>query len=424
MTPDDELPQAFATLTDHLRDEIGRQIDQITAELAVAALTERDRAVADATSDAERRADARLAAALEDAETRRIEAEARAREDGRQIGIEEGRFEGYEQGKTDAFAQAEEERLRLQHLDDERRAAGPNEEAAVQAGAMASARAEAAAGERLADAIRALDRARSLSEILDTLASCAAREAERVGIVLAAGGRFRGWRFIGFNGAIDEPNRIDFADDEAGVIAEAARSGIVATADAATSAPPFAARESGCATVAVPLVLGGEAVAVLYGEVKRQKVEGQREADEDRRGADDARSEPADGRSERALEILARHASRCLESVTAFKAARLMTERPDLAPILASGRGADNQADEDAAALRYARLLVSEIRLYHEPEIVAGRRDRDLATRLGGEISRARVLYEQRVPAAVRARGDYFHSEVVRTLANGDETLV
>ena len=49
-------------------------------------------------------------------------------------------------------------------------------------------------------------------------------------------------------------------------------------------------------------------------------------------------------------------------------------------------------------ARRYARLLVSEIRLYHETAVIDGRRDRDLATRLGGEIARARVMYEQRVP--------------------------
>jgi hypothetical protein len=67
---------------------------------------------------------------------------------------------------------------------------------------------------------------------------------------------------------------------------------------------------------------------------------------------------------------------------------------------------------------------VSEIKLYHEPAVVAGRRDRDLAMRLGGEIARARVLYEQRVPQTVRSRTDYFRDELVRTLANGDATLL
>src|SRR5437867_785583 len=77
-----------------------------------------------------------------------------------------------------------------------------------------------------------------------------------------------------------------------------------------------------------------------------------------------------------------------------------------------------------ARAWRYARLLVSEIKLYHEAAVVEGRRDRDLATRLGGEIAHARVLYEQRVPPDVRRRGDYFHDELVRTLADGDATML
>ena len=67
---------------------------------------------------------------------------------------------------------------------------------------------------------------------------------------------------------------------------------------------------------------------------------------------------------------------------------------------------------------------MSEIRLYHEDAVAAGRRERDLATRLGGEIARARVMYEERVAAAVRQHGDYFYEELVRTLANGDPALL
>ena len=71
-----------------------------------------------------------------------------------------------------------------------------------------------------------------------------------------------------------------------------------------------------------------------------------------------------------------------------------------------------------------ARLLVSEIKLYHEADVLDGRRDRDLTTRLGGEIARARAMYEQRVPAQVRHRADFFRDELVRTLAGGDGSLI
>ena len=106
---------------------------------------------------------------------------------------------------------------------------------------------------------------------------------------------------------------------------------------------------------------------------------------------------------------------------------RAGSSRPQTARALVSGEahgpGAGN-GDEDVAAKRYARLLISEIRLYHEADVTAGRRERDLTSRLGGEIARARVLYEQRVPAHVRRRADHFRDELVRTLADGDAALV
>src|SRR5262249_58441341 len=99
--------------------------------------------------------------------------------------------------------------------------------------------------------------------------------------------------------------------------------------------------------------------------------------------------------------------------------------RAAIVPQDATESSADHAGDdEEASARRYAKLLVSEIKLYHEPEVLAGRRERDLTTRLGGEIARARVLYEQRVPTHVRQQTDYFHDELVRTLANGDSTLL
>ena len=151
----------------------------------------------------------------------------------------------------------------------------------------------------------------------------------------------------------------------------------------------------------MPLEVGGAAVAVLYAD-----------------GLDD--SSRSGGVTQR-LEALGRHASRGLEALTALKAARAIVEPPDVRQAADSSSEAD---DADGSAKRYARLLVSEIKLYHEPAVAAGRRDRDLAARLGGEIARARVLYEQRVPQSVRTRTDYFRDELVRTLANGDATLL
>jgi hypothetical protein len=127
------------------------------------------------------------------------------------------------------------------------------------------------------------------------------------------------------------------------------------------------------------------------------------------------------------LDVLARHASRVLEAMTVQQAAGLSLPRPVARGSHASLPGPLEQAgaggDEDAAR-RYARLLLSEIRMYNEPLIDAGRRSRDLLSRLGGEIDRARQLYEARVPSTMTGRADVFDQELVRTLADGDRNLL
>jgi hypothetical protein len=86
--------------------------------------------------------------------------------------------------------------------------------------------------------------------------------------------------------------------------------------------------------------------------------------------------------------------------------------------------GASNGEGEEQSARRYAKLLVSEIKLYNEGAVKAGRERRDLLSRLRPEIDRARRMYEERVPAVVGARSQYFHQELVQTLADGDPGLL
>lgn len=88
----------------------------------------------------------------------------------------------------------------------------------------------------------------------------------------------------------------------------------------------------------------------------------------------------------------------------------------------AAGRAArstgDNALHEEAK--RLARLLVSEIKLYNEEQVLEGRRNRDLYVRLREDIDRSRQIYEERVHESVRTDSDYFHQELVRSLAGGD----
>jgi hypothetical protein len=73
-------------------------------------------------------------------------------------------------------------------------------------------------------------------------------------------------------------------------------------------------------------------------------------------------------------------------------------------------------------ARRFARLLISEIKLYNEQKVVEGRSEHDLYDRLREYIDRSREMYDKRVKPEVASRYDYFHGELVNTLAEGDES--
>jgi hypothetical protein len=63
---------------------------------------------------------------------------------------------------------------------------------------------------------------------------------------------------------------------------------------------------------------------------------------------------------------------------------------------------------------------VSEIKLYHEDEVKAGREAKDLWKRLVADIGLATQTYEKRVDKEVRERFDYLYDEILRQLAEGD----
>jgi hypothetical protein len=153
--------------------------------------------------------------------------------------------------------------------------------------------------------------------------------------------------------------------------------------------------------MAVPLLVGNQPVAVLY-------------ADD---AADGTPAAPASWPE--AIQILGRHASVTLAHLTAARAAEAM--RRSIAP---GGAKVPNGAEDGNSARRYARLLVSEIKLYNEAAVQVGRQKRDLLARLKPEIERARKLYAQRISPAVDSRGALFQQELVQTLADGDPTLL
>ncbi len=84
----------------------------------------------------------------------------------------------------------------------------------------------------------------------------------------------------------------------------------------------------------------------------------------------------------------------------------------------AGGSTEDSKKHDEAR--RFARLLVSEIKLYNEPKVDAGRKSRDLYERLKDDIDRSRQMYDERIPEEVRKSSNYFYDELVRILADGN----
>ena len=266
--------------------------------------------------------------------------------------------------------------------------------------------------QRLLASMGALDQATSLGQVLDMLADRAAGEAPRVAVLVVQGIRVCGWRFVGFPNVRDA-HSVDLAVDESGLIGRAIRegracSGPVGPGAPAGSLPAFAASPEHRTTQAVPVRVGGRVTAVVYADEAAQSSE----------------RLPTSWAS--AIQILARHAGHCLEVLTALRVSQFtdsgqltLTEPPPVA--VAERQPVDDTED---AARRYARLLLSEIKLYNETAVTVGREQQDLFERLRPEIESARSLYEARVSPSLRARNLYFEQELVRTLADGDPNLL
>ncbi len=83
---------------------------------------------------------------------------------------------------------------------------------------------------------------------------------------------------------------------------------------------------------------------------------------------------------------------------------------------------ADQKVHKDAK--RFAKLLISEIDLYNKAKVADGRKNSDLYRRLKADIDRSRQTYEKRFGKTLAKRHDYFHEELVRTLAGNEPSLL
>lgn len=164
--------------------------------------------------------------------------------------------------------------------------------------------AELAGAERLLEAIRTFDHARSLSEVLHLLADKAAEVAARVAVLTVEGGRLKSWRMVGFPAELSSTGFETELDDE-DLLGAAIRSGQACTTSSlwGVKTPTFVQLSEGRVGFAVPLEVGGQIVGVLYAD--------------DNEDTDPARKVPSAWPE--VVELLARHAARCLQALTAAR---------------------------------------------------------------------------------------------------------
>jgi hypothetical protein len=254
-----------------------------------------------------------------------------------------------------------------------------------------------AAFEKLLAATREIDGARTLGQALESLLKHAAAAAGRAAIFLINADRLKSWKASGIPDV--DVQTVESSIGAKDLLARAIQSGQATASNASLPAPPFARLPADRAGLAVPVMINGRAVAVLY--------------------ADSGTNPPPPGAAAM-VEMLVRHAS----AIVALRTAMRTLEVLGGGPAEGDGATAGGDVDDDQGARRYARLLVSEIKLYNEAAVRAGRQQRDLLQRLRAEIDRAQRLYEERVPSAVGGRHVYFQQELVQTLADGDPALL
>ena len=192
-----------------------------------------------------------------------------------------------EQAEVAAAALREADQLRVQAAD---------------SAALVAADAASAVARRVLDGVKALDAATSLTEVLDALTATSAAETGRAAMLVVKGDRLIGWRTSGFGALDSQPRSVEASSDNADALMRAVATGrpVVTGTGPASSVPAFADADGDRAGIAVPLMVGGRAVAVIYA---------------DREG-----TAPDASPSHAVIETAVRHAGRCLEALTVQRA--------------------------------------------------------------------------------------------------------
>ena len=123
-----------------------------------------------------------------------------------------------------------------------------------------------------------------------------------------------------------------------------------------------------------------------------------------------------------ALELLAQAAAMVLESRQEARQKPTHAAAPDVLRIELAPTAGDSLSPEDRRlhlrAQHFARVQVAEMHLYQPDAVEAGRARGDLYSVLQEPIDSARQAFRQTFVSATPTMADYFHEELLRTLAH------
>ena len=272
---DDQLTPVLEGILKSIREHLDGDFRALAQQLSQLAAAERSRAAAaaveTATAELRRQTQQQLAHAREAAQKE----------------VRDALQKDVDEARRSAQQQVDE----VQRLTD-LRLATTREQARTAARARAT---------RMAEGVASLDAGRSLGDVLERLAHGAAAHADRAVMFIVRNGSLREWRRVG-SGA---PAAVsDVRPEDAGFLTDVVKSGSTATNNGgALPACVGGARDRDA--VGVPVTVGGQVVAVLYCDAPK--------GDD---GADAWRA---------VIEVLARYASRVLETMTVQQATGLRT---------------------------------------------------------------------------------------------------
>jgi DNA gyrase/topoisomerase IV subunit B len=334
------------------------------------------------------------------------------------------------------------------------------EEIAVAAPKEAETSSQSAGGAaELARAVSEIQLGTSQKEILRALLDCSSRYASRVALFVVKGTHATGWQARGFS---NSDGIKDFAlDDHASAVSSAIVDRIATKAGTGQMdgkfLGEFGAPANGDGQM-YPLMLKEKVAALIYADGGTE-ASGQLDAGsiellvlatgswlEVNSLRKTAQKEPsAVGETQAAPVASAAPAQQFNDPFAAhspaFTAGKAMAAAASAAPaasieIEAPAPSAESTIpvaapamspeDEDThrKAHRFARLLVDEIKLYNQAKVAEGRKNKDLYDRLKEPIEKSRGTYQKRYGTTAAASADYFHHEIIRSLAEDDPSVM